>query len=575
MNRKDIKSLWEAYQSVVSEKAVSQQQQKLMGLALAYKRGEVEADKISPETKAMADKMSEKDLEDFAKTKHKGLPVKKEEAEQVDEGPDYLGDLRRKKEREERKKASQNDGETNRQKTMRKVYGKAMGGLKKEESEKLDEISAKLARKAAAMSVAKGYEYGQGGDDDDELDRLDKKSDKAMAHVKKRQGKKGVRKVGRLANKAIFGRSRAFATEETELEEKTMYVVRYSGPDKKGDSSPMSKDAAEARAKRGNAVDKVGGKYTVVAVNAKGHDVKESVDLQEAASPHAKAAAHLEKMVKDPKFARFYGDDIDDLKSIAKDLKSSNPTDHKNAAKAARNLDTIVRDIVSDAVHKHSSKDASNMWHDHAGMRRLKEEKVECPKCKGEGCDHCDGKGYHQEAMDPVNKKALKKDFDDRKDKDIDNDGDVDGSDEYLHNRRKAVGKAMSKDKKDKQAEISKIGEAFEDLWTAMKEAAEPANRRKNATPPEGLIDKESPKSKEFVAKHEVEVTDEEPTHDTVTAAGRATKPSPTRPGDNKAGDKNIVNPVKSDAQRMREKIMDVLSGKTWKEIKSEANKKD
>ena len=48
--------------------------------------------------------------------------------------------------------------------------------------------------------------------------------------------------------------------------------------------------------------------------------------------------------------------------------------------------------------------------------------------------------------MDPVNPKALKKDFDDRKDKDIDNDGDVDKSDSYLHNRRKAIKKAMSKD---------------------------------------------------------------------------------------------------------------------------------
>ena len=82
----------------------------------------------------------------------------------------------------------------------------------------LDEISPKLARKAAAMSIAKGYEYGQGGDDDDELDRLDRKSDKAMAHVKKRQGAKGVRKTNRLANKAIFGRSRAFATEDTKDE---------------------------------------------------------------------------------------------------------------------------------------------------------------------------------------------------------------------------------------------------------------------------------------------------------------------------------------------------------------------
>lgn len=34
-------------------------------------------------------------------------------------------------------------------------------------------------------------------------------------------------------------------------------------------------------------------------------------------------------------------------------------------------------------------------------------------------------------------------------DADIDNDGDVDSSDKYLHKRRKAIGKAMGKDKKD------------------------------------------------------------------------------------------------------------------------------
>ena len=51
-----------------------------------------------------------------------------------------------------------------------------------------------------------------------------------------------------------------------------------------------------------------------------------------------------------------------------------------------------------------------------------------------------------KEKLDPVNKKALKKDFDDRKDKDIDNDGDVDSSDKYLAKRRKAVAKAIKKD---------------------------------------------------------------------------------------------------------------------------------
>jgi hypothetical protein len=51
-----------------------------------------------------------------------------------------------------------------------------------------------------------------------------------------------------------------------------------------------------------------------------------------------------------------------------------------------------------------------------------------------------------KEEMDPVDKKALKKDFDDRDDKDIDNDGDTDSSDEYLHKKRKAISKATEKD---------------------------------------------------------------------------------------------------------------------------------
>jgi len=51
-----------------------------------------------------------------------------------------------------------------------------------------------------------------------------------------------------------------------------------------------------------------------------------------------------------------------------------------------------------------------------------------------------------KESLDPVNKVAVKKKFDNRKDKDIDNDGDVDSTDKYLHKRRKAISKAISKE---------------------------------------------------------------------------------------------------------------------------------
>ena len=56
-----------------------------------------------------------------------------------------------------------------------------------------------------------------------------------------------------------------------------------------------------------------------------------------------------------------------------------------------------------------------------------------------------------QEAMDAVNPKAVKKKFKNRKDKDIDNDGDVDSSDKYLHKRRKAISKAVKKDDVQKE----------------------------------------------------------------------------------------------------------------------------
>ena len=60
-----------------------------------------------------------------------------------------------------------------------------------------------------------------------------------------------------------------------------------------------------------------------------------------------------------------------------------------------------------------------------------------------------------QEALDAVDKNAVKKKFADRKDKDIDNDGDTDSSDEFLHKKRKAISKSMAKETSDKKKKIS------------------------------------------------------------------------------------------------------------------------
>src|SRR6056300_1955851 len=63
--------------------AQSQQQQKLFVLALAFKRGEIPASEVSDEIKDIADRMSEKEIEDFAATKHKGLPKMKEQLRKI------------------------------------------------------------------------------------------------------------------------------------------------------------------------------------------------------------------------------------------------------------------------------------------------------------------------------------------------------------------------------------------------------------------------------------------------------------------------------------------------------------
>jgi|TARA_B110000503_G_scaffold47345_1_gene77153 hypothetical protein len=169
--------------------------------------------------------------------------------------------------------------------------------------------------------------------------------------------------------------------------------------------------------------------------------------------------------------------------------------------------------------------------------------------------------------MDPVDKNALKGDHEDRKDKDIDNDGDSDDSDEYLHNRRKAISKKteaieidpddgevtqVSKKKKDKES--AKSGSTSDTvsedttqyMWADINKALitagvngdtvlEVVSALKNKAISE-VSSPEAKGEKSFKDAHGQTVIDRTPKDDQGVTA--KVKVAPKRIGDNPQGDK-------------------------------------
>ena len=68
----------EEIEAFLLEKAESEQQQKLFGLALSVKRGETPRSEVSQQVLDIVDSMSEAKIRKYAKTSHKGLPKKVE-----------------------------------------------------------------------------------------------------------------------------------------------------------------------------------------------------------------------------------------------------------------------------------------------------------------------------------------------------------------------------------------------------------------------------------------------------------------------------------------------------------------
>lgn len=105
-----------------------------------------------------------------------------------------------------------------------------------------------------------------------------------------------------------------------------------------------------------------------------------------------------------------------------------------------------------------------------------------------------------EEALDKVNPDAVKKKFKDRNDKDIDNDGDVDDSDEYLHKRRQAVSKAIAKgEEKEDDKDVKNGKKEKVTIDPPLKEAQMTDAQMKKR---EDIVKSMKKKKSEFIAKY-------------------------------------------------------------------------
>jgi len=112
-------------------------------------------------------------------------------------------------------------------------------------------------------------------------------------------------------------------------------------------------------------------------------------------------------------------------------------------------------------------------------MKKFKPKVMKSETNKNDKSDDGDG-------LDAVQPNAVKKKFDDRKDKDIDNDGDVDSSDKFLHKRRKAISKSMGES-------LMSVAESVRAMWDEAAKKTE-SQDMENDKDGDGMDDDQKPK---------------------------------------------------------------------------------
>ena len=294
------------------------------------------------------------------------------------------------------------------------------------------------------------------------------------------------------------------------------------------------------------------------------------------------------------------------MKDNPKMMKKGGPGGLKSLNKDAQK---DVKKAMKDNVQERTESDCKGMVCKSCGDTYGKPTNE---KCMYDSKDP-NGKNWmtsKNEAMDPVNKAELKGKHKDRKDKDIDNDGDVDSSDKYLHKRRKAISKAMKDEGYYKDLEIKKqdkelgakpvlgkkkkpgenavmnpkldsgkskgsemeqkesvnVSHIRQALMSVLEGENHSPNKDKAEKPEDALkgvgAKKMKDDNKDDGRYHDME----KQSHDDAAKAGRAGPSKKARPNDSKDGDKNVINPAddvtkKGQAPQVKTESYDNMSG--------------
>ena len=144
-----------------------------------------------------------------------------------------------------------------------------------------------------------------------------------------------------------------------------------------------------------------------------------------------------------PKVEESFGKELQELRKAVNDSKREFVAAARQAKKDGKKTFMFAGKVYPCTVGEMADMGSED------GKKKLKKD-LKASHCNTE--DNTNNKSDDGDGLDKVQPKAVKKKFKDRKDKDIDNDGDVDSSDKFLHKKRKAISKAI--DKKEDASEM-------------------------------------------------------------------------------------------------------------------------